>query len=89
MSLFEQYLQKKNHITQNSANLDVDGLYSGITKSEFAFDPDKYLERARNGEKLEEHAIKLICSKIKEIFASENNVCNLDSPITLVGDVHG
>jgi hypothetical protein len=38
---------------------------------------------------LEEHAIKLICTKVKEIFAAEDNVCSLRSPITLVGDVHG
>jgi hypothetical protein len=47
------------------------------------------LERARKGEKLEENAIKLICTKVKEIFAAEKNVCELNSPITLVGDVHG
>ena len=89
MSLFEKYLQSKNNISKNSASLDVDGIYSGTTKSEFQFDPDKYLEKARKGEKLEESAIKLICSKVKEIFASEDNVCMLKSPITLVGDVHG
>ena len=35
------------------------------------------------------NAIKLICTKVKEIFVAENNVCDLNSPITLVGDVHG
>lgn len=58
-------------------------------KSEFAFDPDKLLARARKGEKLEENAIKVVCSKVKEIFMKEDNVCILKSPITLVGDVHG
>ena len=82
-------MRKRNAISANSAQLDVDGVFSGTTKSEFSFDPDKYIEKARAGEKLEESVIKLICTRVKEIFASENNVCNLKSPITLVGDVHG
>ena len=45
-----------------------------MTKTEYSFDPDKCLEKARNGEKLEEYVIKLICTKVKEIFAAENNV---------------
>ena len=53
------------------------------------FDPDKLIEKAKNGEKLEEAAIKVICQKAKDIFAAEDNVVNLNSPITLVGDVHG
>ena len=31
----------------------------------------------------------MLCSKVKEIFAAEENISNLSSPITLVGDVHG
>ena len=64
-------------------------MLSGVTKSEFAFDVDKCLEKARKGEKLEESAIKVLCAKVKEIFAAEENITNLSSPITLVGDVHG
>ena len=48
---------------------DVEGIYSGIVKSEYAFDPDKYLEKALKGEKIEESVIKIICSKVKEIFS--------------------
>ena len=76
-------------MTANTANLDVENVFSETTKSEFSFDPDKMLEKARKGEKLDESSIKLICAKVKEIFAAEDNVCNLNSPITLVGDVHG
>jgi hypothetical protein len=47
------------------------------------------LEKAYKGEKIEENVIKIICSKVREIFAEEDNVQNLKSPITLVGDVHG
>ena len=48
---------------------DVSGVFTGITKSEFAFDPDWYLEKAFKGEKIEENVIKIICSKVKEIFS--------------------
>ena len=47
------------------------------------------MEKARKGEKLSEAAITLICTKVKDIFAKESNVVQLNSPITLVGDVHG
>ena len=89
MSLFQQYLNKKNKIQYTSQMNDVSGVFTGITKSEFAFDPDRYLEKAYKGEKIEENVIKIICSKVREIFAEEDNVQNLKSPITLVGDVHG
>ena len=42
--------------------------------SKYAFDIDKYLEIALKGEILDEMSIKLICSKVKEIFANESNV---------------
>ena len=91
MSLFQQYLKKRNDIQDNSAynHVDVDGVFSGRTKNEYAFDIDLYLEKAKKGEKLSEHAINLVCTKVKDIFAKEKNVVQLNSPITLVGDVHG
>ena len=60
-----------------------------MTKNDFQFDIDLYVEKARKGEKLSEAAITLICTKVKDIFAKESNVVQLNSPITLVGDVHG
>lgn len=60
-----------------------------LTRNRFAFDVDRYLEKARKGEVLEEIAIKLICAKVKEVLASESNVCFVKSPVTIVGDVHG
>ena len=80
---------KKNKIQYTSQMNDVSGVFTGITKSEFAFDPDRYLEKAYKGEKIEENVIKIICSKVREILSAEDNVQNLKSPITLVGDVHG
>jgi serine/threonine-protein phosphatase PPG1 len=52
-------------------------------------DIDKLLERAYEGELLEEHAIKIICLKLKEIFCHESNVKRISRPVTIVGDVHG
>lgn len=60
-----------------------------LTKDRFSFDPDHYLEKARKGEVLEEIAIRVICAKVKEILALEDNVCYVESPVTVVGDVHG
>merc|ERR1711892_139503 len=33
--------------------------------------------------------IKLICDKVKEVFAAEDNVVNVSSPVTVAGDTHG
>ena len=60
-----------------------------LTKNRFSFDIDKYLERARKGEVLEEIAIKVVCAKVKEILSHEDNVVAVPAPVTVVGDVHG
>ncbi len=52
-------------------------------------DIDKLLQRAYDGELLEEHAIKIMCLKLKEIFSNEPNVKRISRPVTIVGDVHG
>jgi len=31
----------------------------------------------------------VLCAKVREIFQAENNVVNVASPVTVVGDVHG
>lgn len=43
-------------------------------KSKYAFDIDKYLDLAAKGELLDEAAIKIICAKVKEVLAAEDNV---------------
>jgi len=57
--------------------------------SKYAFDIEKYLELAKKGQVLEEAAIQLICAKVKEIMAKEENVVRVPAPVTVVGDVHG
>ena len=52
-------------------------------------DIDKLLEKAYDGELLEENAIKIICLKLKEIFSHEPNIKRIYRPVTVVGDVHG
>ena len=52
-------------------------------------DLDKYIEKVTEGELLEELAVKLICMKMKEYFSKQENVENVQAPITIVGDVHG
>lgn len=52
-------------------------------------DIDKLLERAYNGELLEENAIKIVCLQLKEIFSHEPNIKRISRPVTIVGDVHG
>lgn len=58
-------------------------------QNKFAFDADKYLDKAKKGEILDEISIKLICSKVKELLNEEENVVKINSPVTIVGDVHG
>lgn len=60
-----------------------------IRQNKYAFDLEKYLELASKGELLEEPAIKIICAKVKEVLGGEDNVKQVYSPVTVVGDVHG
>jgi serine/threonine-protein phosphatase PPG1 len=57
--------------------------------SKYGFDIDHHLEKAAKGEQLPEVAIKVICAKVKEILVEDDNVVNIYSPVTVVGDVHG
>ena len=59
------------------------------SNNKYAFDMDKYLELASKGEFLDESCIKIICSKVREVLAQEDNVKSVRSPVTVVGDVHG
>ena len=46
-------------------------------------------EKALRCELLEVSDIKWICEKVREVFAAEDNVVNVTSPVTVAGDTHG
>ena len=47
------------------------------------------LERAQRCELLAVPEIKWICESAKEIFAREENIVNIMTPVTVAGDIHG
>ena len=53
------------------------------------FDIDKYMGQIDNGELVSENVVQLICMKVGEILMKEKNNISLQSPLTIVGDVHG
>jgi hypothetical protein len=60
-----------------------------MVSNKYAFDLDKYLDKARKGDLIEEMAIKVICAKAREMLSLEDNICKVQSPVTIVGDIHG
>ena len=46
-------------------------------------------EKALRCELLPANDIKWICEKAREVFAAEDNVVNIASPVTVAGDTHG
>jgi serine/threonine-protein phosphatase PPG1 len=63
----------------------------GVTSNTFSvgFDVDKCIQKAMNAELLDETTIKLVCLKVRELLLKEENVKLVNSPVTVVGDVHG
>ena len=47
------------------------------------------LERAQRCELLAVPEIKWICESVREIFAREENIVNIITPVTVAGDIHG
>ena len=47
------------------------------------------LERALRCELLDVSEIKWICESVREIFAREENIVNISTPVTVAGDLHG
>jgi hypothetical protein len=45
-----------------------------MVSNRYAFDLDKYVEKARRGEIIEEPAIKVICAKAKEMLSMDGNI---------------
>eukprot|EP01060_Flectonema_neradi_P023013 TRINITY_DN31240_c0_g1_i1.p1 TRINITY_DN31240_c0_g1~~TRINITY_DN31240_c0_g1_i1.p1 ORF type:complete len:322 (+),score=40.41 TRINITY_DN31240_c0_g1_i1:97-1062(+) len=52
-------------------------------------DIDVLIERLKNGEMLEAEELIWLCSTVKDILVEESNVKKVESPVTIVGDVHG
>ena len=76
MSLFEQYLRRKNNVSVIESIAKPPLEFVGEKKdNEFKFDVDKCIEKARKGEKLSEATINIVCAKVKEIFIQEENIC--------------
>ncbi|KAL6946346.1 putative serine/threonine protein phosphatase [Hanseniaspora osmophila] len=54
-----------------------------------SYELDQCLERLYKGELLPEVVIEAVCYKLKEILVKESNVVQLNTPVTVVGDIHG
>ncbi|ODV59438.1 putative serine/threonine-protein kinase PPG1 [Ascoidea rubescens DSM 1968] len=50
---------------------------------------DKCIERLYRRELLPEVTIHALCSKLKELLIKESNVVYINTPVTVVGDIHG
>lgn len=53
------------------------------------FDLDACIERLKNKQLLGEALLREICEKTKEVLMRESNVVHVQSPVTVVGDIHG
>ena len=50
---------------------------------------DKWIEQLKQAKCLDEHDLKLLCDKVKEIFIEESNVQPVSAPVIVCGDIHG
>ncbi len=50
---------------------------------------DKWLEQLKQGKCINEHDVKILCDKLKEILCEESNVQPVDAPVIVCGDIHG
>ena len=50
---------------------------------------DKCLELLYRGQLLPEVTIEALCFKLKELLIKESNVIHINTPVTVVGDMHG
>ena len=50
---------------------------------------DKCLENLYQGKLLPEAVVRALCFKLKEMLIRESNVVHIQTPVTVVGDIHG
>ena len=50
---------------------------------------DKWLEQLKQGKCINEHDVKILCDKLKEILCEESNVQPVEAPVIVCGDIHG
>lgn len=50
---------------------------------------EKYIDRLREGELLDEPTVIDLCEKVKELLFFEGNIVPLQAPVTVVSNVHG
>jgi len=51
--------------------------------------PDSIMEDIKSGKYVQENMLILLFNKLKDLLLLENNIVELASPITIVGDIHG
>jgi serine/threonine-protein phosphatase 6 catalytic subunit len=59
------------------------------TKQVSPGDVEKWIDKVRRCEHLEETELKQLCDIVKEILMEESNVQPVNSPVTVCGDIHG
>lgn len=52
-------------------------------------DLDRQIEQLKRCKIINEHEVKALCAKAREILVEEGNVQRVDSPVTVCGDIHG
>lgn len=57
--------------------------------SSSSFDIDKYIETVMKVQLLKPEIIKTICEQVKLLLLQESNVRIINTPCTIVGDIHG
>ncbi|GMF60504.1 unnamed protein product [[Candida] boidinii] len=53
------------------------------------FDLDQCLEKLYKGQLLSEPIVDQLCFKLKELLIKESNIVHIQTPVTVVGDIHG
>jgi len=60
-----------------------------MAKQSTNIDVNQWIEQLKKCEFIKESEVKALCTKAKEILIEEQNVQNVESPVTICGDIHG